>query len=634
LEEKIQKTLTWIEKTKINTVRNNPRFQKNVENEAVFHFSTQFFFIALLFDAYKKILNKIFLTILKKNNELSIIHCFLFQLSLTIIVKNNYICVELNNFIKLGDGKMKKKLFCLAGLGLLCIGSINVMAEQLTSSTEQADISNTSESSSINVSEKTPESTESSTTSASKDYSKYFPAKPSEDDLNGDKVVAGEIPFKDGTSSRLRSGSAINQTILYNLSRGAFRLPTIENNWRDYEIFDYETANKKPLGIVVHETANPNDSIAGEIAYMDSHWENAFVHAFADQNTVKEIHNPIYGAWGAGRIANKYYIHIELVEVTNITDFEKSILNDAYYCAVKLKQFGLTPSRPSGNIGDTSGSIWSHSEISSYLGGTDHTDPIGYFNKYGYSMNEFYQLVQHEYQQLDVSVPSAVYTGDRNGDNVDSIMIRQNNEYYIKNSFQNSAADQIVGYGKATDTVLVGDWDGDGKDTLAVRRGNVYYVKNSMSGGEADQVVGYGKPDDTVLVGDWNGDGIDTFAVRRGNVYYVKNSMSSGEADQTIGYGKPDDTVLVGDWNGDGKDTLAVRRDNLYYVKNSIAGGVADQTVGYGKPTDDVLVGDWNGDNIDTFTVQRENTFYVKNSISGGEAEQVATLNLNTIMSK
>ena len=34
--------------------------------------------------------------------------------------------------------------------------------------------------------------------------------------------------------------------------------------------------------IVVHETANPNDSIWGEINYEKAHYNNAFVHAFVD----------------------------------------------------------------------------------------------------------------------------------------------------------------------------------------------------------------------------------------------------------------------------------------------------------------------------------------------------------------
>jgi len=46
------------------------------------------------------------------------------------------------------------------------------------------------------------------------------------------------------------------------------------------------------------------------------------------------------------------------------------------------------------------GSIWSHSNVTTYLGGTDHTDPDAYFAKYGYSMGQFYNLVKKYYNEM------------------------------------------------------------------------------------------------------------------------------------------------------------------------------------------------------------------------------------------
>jgi bifunctional autolysin len=40
----------------------------------------------------------------------------------------------------------------------------------------------------------------------------------------------------------------------------------------------------KPEGIVVHDTANDNSTIEGEINYMRNNYTNAFVHAFVDGN--------------------------------------------------------------------------------------------------------------------------------------------------------------------------------------------------------------------------------------------------------------------------------------------------------------------------------------------------------------
>lgn len=133
------------------------------------------------------------------------------------------------------------------------------------------------------------------------------------------------------------------------------------------------------------------------------------------------------------------------------------------------------------------------------------------------------------------------------------------NAYYLNDQFTTTANIQFS-FGLATDQVYFGDWDGDGVDTLTVRREAVYYVKNSLEGGPADVEVRYGRPDDVVLTGDWDGDGDDTLAVRRANVYYLANALEGGAADVVVSYGRATDTVLVGDWDADGDDTLGVHR--------------------------------------------------------------------------
>lgn len=237
----------------------------------------------------------------------------------------------------------------------------------------------------------------------------YFPINPSQEDIDGDKILPGDIAPPEETNLYMRK-SSINQEIISNLNKGTFKRATIKKEWRTYSMFPYLSLSgqeqNKPHGIVIHETANPNSTIFGEISYMDRNWQSAFVHAFVDQSNIIEIHDPSYGAWGAGKIANKYFIHIELVEhIGNRTAFMKSLLNDAHYAATKLYQFGLKPSRPSKRKNDISGTIWSHHEVSSYLGGTDHTDPTGYFSKFGYSMDEFFELIQYEYDQLPKEPP-------------------------------------------------------------------------------------------------------------------------------------------------------------------------------------------------------------------------------------
>jgi hypothetical protein len=132
-------------------------------------------------------------------------------------------------------------------------------------------------------------------------------------------------------------------------------------------------------------------------------------------------------------------------------------------------------------------------------------------------------------------------------------------EFFLNNAFS-TRADIAFHYGDATGDAYTGDWNGDRVDTPAVRNGNTFRIRNSNTVGLADMVVSYGRAGDDVLVGDWDGNGTDTLAVRRGATYYIKNSLNPGVADVVVTYGRANDIVFAGDWNGDRRDTLGVRR--------------------------------------------------------------------------
>ncbi|QBO37522.1 N-acetylmuramoyl-L-alanine amidase [Periweissella cryptocerci] len=160
----------------------------------------------------------------------------------------------------------------------------------------------------------------------------------------------------------------------------------------------------KPEGIVVHETANPTSTLKNEIAYMKAHYQNAFVHTFIDGSTIENIADTSYLAWGSGYYANQRFVQFEQVRVHSKNDFAKEINNAAYYSAYILKQYGLKPSLANKNA---TGTLWSHNDVSNWLGGTDHTDPVAYWKASGtqwfgtnYTMNDFYQLVKAYYASI------------------------------------------------------------------------------------------------------------------------------------------------------------------------------------------------------------------------------------------
>lgn len=164
----------------------------------------------------------------------------------------------------------------------------------------------------------------------------------------------------------------------------------------------YDTPDGKPNAVVVHETANPNDSIWGEINYEKATYENAFVHSFVDGNNIIEISPTDRKCWGAGPKANARAVQFEQVEVYGRDNFARELVNGAYYTAYKMREYGMVP-----NLNDSAGTLMSHHMVSQYLGGTDHTDPDAYWTNrarsyFGtnYTMSDFFELVKYEYTQL------------------------------------------------------------------------------------------------------------------------------------------------------------------------------------------------------------------------------------------
>jgi internalin B len=163
--------------------------------------------------------------------------------------------------------------------------------------------------------------------------------------------------------------------------------------------FPYRYGYGKVEGVVAHETATDGSTIDGEISYMSRNYNNAFVHAFVDHSRIIEIHPTDYAAWGGGRFANQRFIHVELVRVNSFDQFARSIHLYSDYIASLIYKYNLnvTNAEASGQ-----GTLWSHKAVAVHLGGTDHVDPHGYFQKWGYNWNEFVKLVTVKYNKLAI----------------------------------------------------------------------------------------------------------------------------------------------------------------------------------------------------------------------------------------
>ncbi|WP_409328035.1 GW dipeptide domain-containing protein [Staphylococcus pseudoxylosus] len=185
----------------------------------------------------------------------------------------------------------------------------------------------------------------------------------------------------------------VSSSINNYIRKNNFKAPNYEQDIASY-LPKYDYRYGKPEGIVMHDTANDNSTITGEINYMTNNYENAFVHAYVDGNRIIETANTDYLAWGGGAAANQRFIHVELVHTHDYDSFARSINNYADYAATNLQYYGLVPDSAEY---DGSGTVWTHKAVSNYLGGTDHTDPHGYLAAHNYSYDELYDLIYEKY---------------------------------------------------------------------------------------------------------------------------------------------------------------------------------------------------------------------------------------------
>lgn len=147
-------------------------------------------------------------------------------------------------------------------------------------------------------------------------------------------------------------------------------------------------------GVVGHSTATPEASDEREVDYFEEHWDDrqAFVHYFVDWDSIHQIADINYKAWGAGN-GNPRFVHVELCETRDAGKFAESYKRYVWLLAYILhsKRLGVTDGK----------TLVSHDWVSRNLGGTNHTDPIGYLKSHGKSWSQLVADVAVAYSLQD-----------------------------------------------------------------------------------------------------------------------------------------------------------------------------------------------------------------------------------------
>lgn len=232
---------------------------------------------------------------------------------------------------------------------------------------------------------------------------RYYLTSNDNDDTYARITYNGKNYFVRATDIELKMNNEINS---YLTQSG---LPHAKITKQISSIFEqrgYSTSSGNPRGVVIHDTGNENSTISSEVSYMKQNYSSTrvFVHTFIGNQQILNIADTKYMAEGAGPYANPYFVRFEMPHEYTAASFANQLGNAAYYTAYILKQNNLPVTK---GTKDGGGTVWTHAMISSYLGGTDHEDPISYWSTtarklFGttYNINNFVELVQAYYNQM------------------------------------------------------------------------------------------------------------------------------------------------------------------------------------------------------------------------------------------
>lgn len=157
------------------------------------------------------------------------------------------------------------------------------------------------------------------------------------------------------------------------------------------EIVNWGHGGLSPWMFAVHSTANPGATARNHRDLWSRGYDYA-VHLVSDWH--EAIHCVPYDrlCWQVGN-GNATCEGLEICEATNTADFRTGIDIAADVIAQRLKARGWGIDR-----------MHPHQWFSRVYGGSDHTDPIPYFSRFGYSWDQFTQLVQAKMNGEDMAI--------------------------------------------------------------------------------------------------------------------------------------------------------------------------------------------------------------------------------------
>lgn len=159
-------------------------------------------------------------------------------------------------------------------------------------------------------------------------------------------------------------------------------------------------SSPNPIYFAVHSTANPGASAANHVNYWTNNPRYA-VHLVSDW---KEAYQCVDFKYRCNQVGNGNYtcIGLEICEATNRADFEKGLSIARDVILQVLSQRGWTVDK----------NVRSHKWFTENYGGSDHVDPIPYFQKWGWTWDKFINYLK---EGDDMPTVEDIWNFEQNG---------------------------------------------------------------------------------------------------------------------------------------------------------------------------------------------------------------------------
>ena len=183
--------------------------------------------------------------------------------------------------------------------------------------------------------------------------------------------------------------------------------------------------------LVIHETANPGATALNHVQYWRNNPDVPATHYVLDwTSTVYHTVEDDRLCWHVGN-GNSWCVGIELCHATNAEDFIEVWNTAVEWAAWYLNKRGWSIDR-----------MISHNDARLKWGGTDHTDPLAYFQQFGKSWRQFKAQVKERMKgDGDMPTPEELWNYPINGVSAKERLYLDNKQLFDRTDYSGRGKD-------------------------------------------------------------------------------------------------------------------------------------------------------------------------------------------------